>query len=105
VGGFLVRILLYVLIILLGAWLSNKGKLNHIVLKNLSKIQYACLLLLLFIMGVNIGINKEIISTFGKLGVQALVLALFSIIFSIAAVKLVSIYFNHKEKAVQKDEL
>ncbi|MGB7604764.1 MAG: LysO family transporter [Lutisporaceae bacterium] len=99
------RILLYVLIILAGAWLGNKGKLKAIVLKNLSKIQYACLLLLLFIMGVNIGINKEIISTFGKLGIQALVLALFSIVFSIAAVKLVSRYFHYKEKAVQKDEL
>lgn len=99
------RILLYVLIILTGAWLGNKGKLKAIVLKNLSKIQYACLLLLLFIMGVNIGINKEIINTFGKLGIQALVLALFSVIFSIVAVKLVSLYFNYKEKAVQKDEL
>lgn len=99
------RILLYVLIILAGAWLGNKGKLKAIVLKNLSKIQYACLLLLLFIMGVNIGINKQIISTFGKLGIQALVLALFSIVFSISAVKLVSIYFHYKEKVVQKDEL
>lgn len=99
------RILLYVLIILTGAWIGSKGRLNTIVLKNLSKIQYACLLLLLFIMGVNIGINKEIISTFGKLGIQAMVLALLSVIFSIIAVKLVSLYFSYKEKAVQKDEL
>lgn len=98
------RILLYVLIILAGAWLGNRGKLNDIVLKNLSKIQYACLLLLLFIMGVNIGLNEQIIRTFGKLGIQAIVLALSSVILSIAAVRLVSVYFKHKEKAVQKDE-
>lgn len=98
------RILLYVLIILAGAWLGNRGKLNDIVLNNLSKIQYACLLLLLFIMGVNIGLNEQIIRSFGKLGMQAIVLALCSVILSIAAVRLVSIYFKHKEKAVQKDE-
>jgi uncharacterized membrane protein YbjE (DUF340 family) len=99
-----VRILLYIAIILAGAWLGNRGKLSDILLKNLSKIQYACLLLLLFIMGVNIGLNEQIVRTFGKLGMQAVVLALCSVIFSIAAVRLVSMYFKHKEKAVQKDE-
>lgn len=98
------RILLYVLIILAGAWLGNRGSLKDIVLKNLSKLQYACLLLLLFIMGVNIGLNEQIIRNFGKLGMQAIVLALCSVALSIAAVRLVSGYFKHKEKAVQKDE-
>jgi uncharacterized membrane protein YbjE (DUF340 family) len=73
--------------------------------KNLSKLQYASLLLLLFIMGINIGINDSIINEFGKLGFQAVVLSLSSIILSVAAVKLVTIYFKHKEKAVQQDEL
>jgi uncharacterized membrane protein YbjE (DUF340 family) len=73
--------------------------------KNLSKLQYASLLLLLFIMGINIGINDSIINEFGKLGFQAVVLSLSSIILSVVAVKLVTIYFKHKEKAVQQDEL
>lgn len=98
------RILLYVLIILAGAWLGNRGKLSELVLKNLSKIQYGCLLLLLFIMGVNIGLNEQIIRTFGKLGMQAIVLALCSVVLSIAAVRIVSMYFKHKEKAVEKNE-
>lgn len=98
------RILLYILIIAAGALISSKGKLNEMVEKNLSKLQYASLLLLLFIMGVNIGINDNIISEFGKLGLQAIVLSLASIILSVAAVKLVTAYFKHKEKAVQQDE-
>jgi len=93
------RILLYVFIILAGALISSKGMLNEMVEKNLSKLQYASLLLLLFIMGVNIGIN-----TFGKLGLQAIVLSSASIVLSVAAVKLVSIYSKYKEKAVQQDE-
>lgn len=99
------RILLYIFIILVGVFISSKGKLNEIVEKNLSKLQYASLLLLLFIMGVNIGINDKIISEFAKLGFQAVILALSSIILSVAAVKLVTIFFNRREKAVQQDEL
>ncbi|OGO76970.1 MAG: hypothetical protein A2Y23_03505 [Clostridiales bacterium GWB2_37_7] len=98
------RILLYVFIILAGALISSKGMLNEMVEKNLSKLQYASLLLLLFIMGVNIGINDQIINTFGKLGLQAIVLSSASIVLSVAAVKLVSIYSKYKEKAVQQDE-
>ncbi|MDF2892874.1 MAG: hypothetical protein K0R80_3241 [Clostridia bacterium] len=99
------RIILYIFIILAGVFISSKGKLNEMVEKNLSKLQYASLLLLLFIMGINIGINDSIINEFGKLGFQAVVLSLSSIILSVAAVKLVTIYFKHKEKAVQQDEL
>lgn len=104
-GGVPVRIILYVLIILAGAFISNKGLLNTMVEKNLSKLQYASLLLLLFIMGVNIGINDNIINEFSKLGFQAIVLSLSSIILSVAAVKLVAMYFKYKEKAVKQDEL
>lgn len=98
------RIILYILIILAGVYISNKGMLNEIVEKNLSKLQYASLLLLLFIMGVNIGINDNIINKFGKLGLQAIVLSSSSIILSVAAVKLVTMFFKHKEKAVSQDE-
>lgn len=99
------RILLYILIILAGAMISSRGMLSKMVEKNLSKLQYASLLLLLFIMGVNIGINDEIVSTFGKLGFQAIILALSSIVLSVAAVKLVTMILRNHEKAVDKDEL
>jgi uncharacterized transporter YbjL len=98
------RILLYILIIIAGALISSRGLLNKVVEKNLAKLQYASLLLLLFIMGVNIGINDQIINTFGKLGLQAIVLSLTSIVLSVAAVKLVAVYFKHREKVVQQNE-
>lgn len=104
-GGVWVRILLYIFIILAGAMISSRGMLSEMVEKNLSKLQYASLLLLLFIMGVNIGINDEIVSAFGRLGLQAIVLSLSSIVLSVIAVKLVSTYLKQREKAVQKDEL
>ena len=98
------RILLYIFILLAGAFISSKGKISELVLKNLSKLQYACLLLLLFIMGVNIGINDQIISTFGKLGMQAIVLSLSSIVLSVAAVRLVTLFERRREKEAEQNE-
>lgn len=102
----MLRILLYIVIIIAGALISSKGLLSKVIEKNLSKLQYACLLLLLFTMGVNIGINDQIISTFGKLGFQAVVLALSSVVLSVAAVKLVNLYFASRQKKaeVKQDE-
>lgn len=41
-------------------------------------------------MGVNIGVNNDVVSNFYKIGLQAFILAVFSIVFSILFVKLVS---------------
>ncbi len=97
------RILLYIFIILAGAFISSKGNISELLTKNLSKIQYGCLLLLLFVMGINIGINDEIIKTFGKLGLQAVVLSLCSIILSIGAVRLVGGYYKRREREEQNE--
>ncbi|SHI53495.1 Membrane protein of unknown function [Geosporobacter subterraneus DSM 17957] len=92
------RILLYVTIILIGAVIGYQDILSSKLKDRLSQIQTWCLLALLMIMGINIGINKEIVGTFFKLGYQGIVLALFSILFSILGVKLVSKAFTTKEE-------
>jgi uncharacterized membrane protein YbjE (DUF340 family) len=56
------------------------------------------LLLLIFILGINIGVNDNVVSKFYKLSFQAFVIALFSIVFSIAFVKLVSGFVKQDEK-------
>jgi uncharacterized membrane protein YbjE (DUF340 family) len=91
-------------IILLGAWFGYSDKLSFKFINKkrlfdkIAKLQYFSLLFLLFIMGVNIGINKEIISAFYKLGYQALVLAVFSVAFSIIGVKLISGFIINKRE-------
>ncbi|MGE5631337.1 MAG: hypothetical protein ACM3TR_09610 [Caulobacteraceae bacterium] len=84
------RILLYIFIILIGALLGSSGKLSGAFIGKLSKLQFGSLLVLLFIMGVNIGVNDVVIKGFYRLGFQAVVLALFSIAFSVLFVRLVS---------------
>ncbi len=93
------RIFLYISIIFLGAWLSAKGKLKENFIAKLSHFQYASLLILLFVMGMSIGVNEQVISSFYRLGYQALILALSSIVFSILFVRLVSRYvLSHKDE-------
>lgn len=92
------RILLYIVIIFIGAWLGAGGKLPESLTGKLSKLQFASLLLMLFVMGVNIGVNDEVINGFYKLGFRAIVLAVFSIAFSILFVRLVSGFVQRDRK-------
>ncbi len=84
------RILLYLAIIIAGGFLGYWDKLPKGLTSKLSRLQFFSLLFLLFIMGLNIGLNKEVVNTFFKLGYQAVVLSIMSIIFSIAGVRIVA---------------
>lgn len=92
------RILLYIVIISLGALVGYKELVSEKILKKMSTIQYVCLLFLLFVMGVKIGINKSILMSVHKLGFTAVVISFFSIFFSILGVKLVSRFINSEKK-------
>jgi len=83
-------ILLYLLILILGAIIGNKKLLKDSVMKKLDHIQTFSLLLLLFIMGVSIGMDKDVITSFATIGMQAAILAVFSVVFSILGVKIIS---------------
>lgn len=92
------RILLYIAIIFFGALLGARGRLSVKFTDKLSKFQFASLLLMLFIMGVNIGVNDDVVNGFYKLGMQAAVLSICSIAFSILFVKLVSGFVQRDRK-------
>ncbi|WZL71476.1 LysO family transporter [Clostridiaceae bacterium 35-E11] len=96
------RILLYTAIILLGAYIGYHDKLSETVLKKLSKIQYGCLLFLLFIMGINIGVNRDVVMKFHQLGYQALVLSALSVVFSILLVRFTSKLLQKENRGITK---
>ncbi len=87
-----VRLLLYLAILLVGGFIGFKELANKKIISKLDHIQSGSLLFLLFIMGIRIGLDDKVISSFLKLGVQALVLSVFSIVFSVLLIKLVSKY-------------
>jgi uncharacterized membrane protein YbjE (DUF340 family) len=97
-GEDILRILLYIAIILIGALLGAYGKLSDKFTGKLTKLQFASLLLMLFVMGINIGVNDEVVNGFYKLGFQAFILAAFSVAFSILFVKLVSNFVQQDRK-------
>lgn len=93
------RLLLYLVILVLGGILGYKDKVSEKLNKKLNSIQNLCLLLLLFIMGVKIGIDDKVFSSFFTLGFKALVVSIFTVSFSILGVYIVNkIFFKKEEK-------
>lgn len=93
------RLLLYLAILVLGGVLGYKDMVSEKLNKKLSTIQNLCLLLLLFIMGVKIGLDDKVFSSLFTIGFKALVISLFTVLFSILAVYIVSkLAFKKEEK-------
>ncbi len=92
------RILLYIGIISMGAMVGYKELVSEKVFSKMGTIQYMCLLFLLFVMGIKIGINENVLLSFHKLGFTAIVISFFAISFSILGVKLISKYIIEEKK-------
>lgn len=92
------RVFLYLIIISIGAYVGYKDLFLKKLSNKLNAIQHTCLLFLLFIMGIKIGINKEIVKTFPKLGFSALIISIFTIVFSVLGVKIISRYILTSRK-------
>ena len=86
-----IRVLLYFGILAVGWFLSSKGKIHGSLMKKISVIQSVILFGLIYIMGVRIGMDEQILSSIGQIGIMAAVFALitasFSILFVYAARK------------------
>lgn len=80
------RLVLYLMILFLGIFIGYKEISHKKLLEQLNHLQTAALVALLFIMGIRIGVDKEVINAFGTIGLQAFVLSGCAIIGSVAAV-------------------
>lgn len=69
---------------------------NISVLQKLGKPIFTTVLILLFILGISIGANEEIVRNFASLGSQALILALAGTLGSVCLAKLVYHFFFEK---------
>lgn len=83
------RLFLYLGILVLGGIIGYKDKVSEKLQANLNTIQNICLLFLLFVMGMTIGINDEVISNLLSIGFKAGIISLFTVSFSIIFVYLV----------------
>lgn len=83
------RLFLYLGILTLGGIIGYKDKVSEKLQSNLNLIQNICLLFLLFVMGITIGINDEVISNLLSIGAKAAIISIFTIIFSMIFVRLI----------------
>lgn len=99
------RILLYVSLMFVGVLVGRSGKLSSKILNKLDLIQLICLLFLLFAMGISMGTNEKVMSSFSTIGLKSAAFAVLSIIFSVFFVlifnKVLTLTFSSK-KEVQK---
>lgn len=80
------RLVLYLIILFLGIFIGYKEISHKKLLERLNHLQMAALVALLFIMGIRIGVDKEVINSIGTLGLQAFVLSGSAIFGSVAIV-------------------
>lgn len=80
---------LYLGILILGAIIGYMDKISEKIESNLNVIQNISLLFLLFVMGITIGINEEVITNLFSIGIKAGIISVSSIIFSIIFVSII----------------
>lgn len=100
------RLIMYLTIIFLGGIIGYKEIVHKNIMKKMNLIQSICLLFLLFIMGIKIGGNEDVTSSFFKLGFQAIIISVFSIALSILFIFLIKkIIIDNKKKEREENEL
>lgn len=95
------RLLLYLGILILGAYIGFKDKISEKLKSQLNNIQNICLLFLLFIMGIKIGIDENVINSFLSLGLKAIIMSVFTVGFSIIGVFLVSKFILGRKDKIE----
>lgn len=86
------RLSLYLSFIVIGGIVGRKFKLSKKFHSTLSLIQSVCLLSLLFTMGIKIGLDNDVLGSFFNIGFKAVLISVFSIVFSILGV-----FFSKKD--------
>jgi uncharacterized membrane protein YbjE (DUF340 family) len=84
---------MYLGIIVLGGLIGAKLKLKESFIKRLGSLQTACLLFLLFVMGIKIGMDEKVINSFLSIGLNALIISIFTVGFSIIFVYIINKLF------------
>lgn len=77
------RVLLYFGLLAVGWLLSSKRLISEKLTGRISHIQTAILFGLIFIMGVKVGMDEQVVSSIGKIGIMAAVFAVVTAGFSI----------------------
>lgn len=92
-------IILYLALLIIGGFLSYRGWIHKGLSDRIDKLQLACLFLLLFIMGLRIGMDERVIKAFAQIGFHAVLFGFFTILGSVICVHLMIKLINRKGEA------
>ena len=91
------RVLLYFGLLAVGWLLSNKGLIHDKLMGKISHIQTFILFGLIFVMGVRVGMDKQVISSIGQIGLMAAVFAI-----ATSSMSILFVYFIRKRLFTDK---
>ena len=77
------RIFLYFGLMAVGWLLSSKGLINKRFMSKISFIQTVILFVLIFVMGIRVGMDEQVVSSIGSIGLKAFAFAVSTAGFSI----------------------
>lgn len=79
-------VMLYLGILAIGALVGRYANLQEKTIKLVGNIQFLCLLILLFLMGANLGLDENVLKNVGTMGVNASIFSVFTIGFSVLGI-------------------
>lgn len=85
--------------LLLGVAVGAMIKFNEKQVKIISQLQTLGVLVLLFVMGISVGVNPDIVSKLSEIGISSLVFAVLTTFMSVVVVYFVTTMYMGKEKA------
>jgi len=88
----LTNVLIYLALLVIGGLLSYKGLIHKKLIKKAGSLQLFFLYVLIFIMGLRIGLDRDILDAIYSIGLKAAIYALTTIIISAFMVFIVSKY-------------
>jgi len=92
------RIFLYFGLMAVGWMLSNKGLIHKKLMGKISIIQSLILFGLIFIMGIRVGMDEQVVSSIGQIGIMAAVFAV-----STAGFSILFVYIARKKLITDKN--
>lgn len=85
--------------LLLGVAVGAMIKFNEKQVKIISQLQTLGVLILLFVMGISVGVNPDIVNKLSEIGISALVFALLTTLMSVVVVYIVTTVYMRRERS------
>lgn len=97
----LLNLLLYIFILAIGIIVGYKEKGHKKLLERLDIFQILALIFLLFVMGLRIGADEQVIKSINVLGAKALLFAVMSIVFSVLFVWIIRKIMKFNKRGIR----